>query len=163
MRPALAAAAMPVLAATMATGAGAADEPAYRDDRSDPAAIVASYYNAIARHEYARAWSYFGDEKPVADYLAFVAGFAATAGVTAVLGTVRTEGAAGSVYGAVPVAIAATAADGETTVYAGCYTTRQLQPAAQEPPFRPLEIVAGKLARSEGALDAAVPGDCPAP
>lgn len=156
---------LPALAALLgiAAPAAAADEPPYRDDRSDPAAIVASYYNAVARQEYARAWSYFGEQKPIADYPAFVAGFAETAQVTAVLGTVTTEGAAGSIYGAVPVAIAATGTDGTVTVFAGCYVTRQLQPAVQEPPFQPLEIVEGKLARSASAVEAAVPAECPPP
>ncbi len=141
----------------------AAEPPPYRDDRSDPAAIVASYYNAVTRQEYARAWGYFGDTKPVADYPAFLAGYATTASVELVLGTVTTEGAAGSLYGTVPVAIAATGPDGAVTVFAGCYTTRQVQPAIQEPPFRPLEIVEGKLHPVDGPVAGAVPADCPAP
>jgi hypothetical protein len=75
---------------------------------------------------------------------------------------VTTEGAAGSVYGSVPLAIEATTADGETRVYAGCVTTRQLQAAIQEPPFRPLEIVRAHLEPAEAPLDAAVPADCDA-
>ena len=74
-----------------------------------------------------------------------------------------TEGAAGSIYGSVPVAIAATGTDGATRVFAGCYTTRQVQPSIQEPPFRPLEIVEGALAPVEGPLDSALPTGCPAP
>lgn len=141
----------------------AADEPPFRDDRSDPAAIVASLYDALDRHEYARAWSYFGDAKPVADYATFVRGYADTDRIALRTGEVTTEGAAGSIYGSVPVAIAATGTDGTTRVFAGCYTTRQVQPAIQEPPFRPLEIVEGKLAPTDAPLDAAVPADCPAP
>lgn len=153
-----------VLAAIPATAIpAAADAPPFRDDRSGPAEIVASLYDALDRHEYARAWSYFGEEKPVADYATFVKGYADTESIALRTGAVTTEGAAGSVYGAVPVAIAATASDGTTEVFAGCYTTRQVRPAIQEPPFRPLEIVAGELAPSDAALDAAVPADCPAP
>ena len=118
-----------------------AGTPAYLDDRSDPAAILRSSYNAVARHEYARAWSYYGEPKPAAGYPAFVAGYAATAAVELALGPVASEGAAGSTYATVPVALAATAPDGSVAVFAGCYTTRQLQPAIQDPPFRPLEIV----------------------
>jgi hypothetical protein len=147
----------------LATATAIAEEAPYRDDRSDPAAIVASYYNAIARQEYARAWGYFGAQKPVAHYPAFVAGFAGTAGVTVEIGTVTTDGAAGSVYGSVPVAVTAAGADGKVTVYAGCYTTRQLQPAIQEPPFHPLEILEGKLALAEGTAATAIPSECPVP
>lgn len=154
---------MRLLVLLLAATPALAEDPAYLDDRSDPAAIVRSYYNAVARGEFARAWSYFGDAKPVADYAAFVAGYADTAGVEIALGAVTTEGAAGSLYGRVPLALAATGRDGGTTIFAGCYTTRQLQPAIQDPPFRPLEIVAGRLAAAEGPLADAVPAACPAP
>lgn len=140
-----------------------AEDPPFRDDRSDPAAIVASLYDALNRHEYARAWSYFGDREPVADYAAFVAGYAGTERIALRTGAVTTEGAAGSLYGSVPVAIAATGTDGATRVFAGCYTTRQVQPSIQEPPFRPLEIVEGELSPVAGSLDGALPAGCPAP
>jgi hypothetical protein len=78
------------LAVLLAASPLLAAAPDYRDDRSDPAAIVASYYNAIARREYARAWSYFGEEKPVADYAAFVAGYDDTGEVSLELGVVTT-------------------------------------------------------------------------
>ncbi len=157
---------MPRLALALllaAAPAFAQEPPAYLDDRSDPAAILRSYYNAVARHEYARAWSYYGEPKPAAGYPAFVAGYAATAAVELALGPVASEGAAGSTYATVPVALAATAPDGSVAVFAGCYTTRQLQPAIQDPPFRPLEIVTGHLAPAEGPLAAAVPATCPPP
>lgn len=157
------AAAVLTLPAFLTLAPALADEPPFRDDRSDPAAIVASLYDALDRHEYARAWSYFGEEKPVADYPAFVRGYAGTDSIALRLGPVTTEGAAGSIYGSVPVAIAATGTDGKVTVFAGCYTTRQLQPAVQEPPFRPLEIVEGKLSPAAAPLDDAVPAACPAP
>ena len=155
----------PLIAAILALAATAAvaEDTPYRDDRSDAAAIVASYYSAIDRQEYARAWNYFGAQKPVADFPTFVAGFADTAHVTVEIGPVTTEGAAGSVYGSVPAVVTATAPAGTVTAFAGCYTTRLLQPATQEPPFRPLEIVEGKLARVDPPAAAALPSDCPAP
>ncbi|HVL20423.1 MAG TPA: hypothetical protein VM422_05485, partial [Amaricoccus sp.] len=68
----------------------------------------------------------------------------------------------GSIYGTVPAAVRATSAAGAVTVFAGCYVTRQIQPAIQEPPFRPIEITEGHLARVEatGPLAAAVPTGC---
>ena len=41
-----------------------AQELPYLDNRTDSVALVRSLYNAINRKEYARAWSYYGDEKP---------------------------------------------------------------------------------------------------
>lgn len=138
-----------------------AEEPAYRDDRSDAAALIGSLYNAIDRQEYARAWGYFDDPKPAASFEAFAQGYAGTAGVELRTGASVSDGAAGSVYFEVPVAIRATDAQGGTRVFAGCYVVRQVDPAIQEPPFRPLLIVSGKLAPTEADLDAALPAACP--
>lgn len=153
-----------VLVAAVAVAAAAqapADElPPYLDDRSDPAAIIRSYYNAVNRGEYARAWSYFGDRKPVADYTTFAAGYADTRAVTLVIGPVATEGAAGSVYATVPVAVTATGSDGRIEVFAGCTVTRQVQPAIQEPPFRPLEIERATLHPADAPAGTALPARC---
>jgi hypothetical protein len=151
---------VPGAAFLLLAAVAAAEPPAYRDDRSDPAALVGSYYNAIARREYARAWSYFGDAKPVADYAAFTAGYADTAAVEVLTGAVVSEGAAGSIFATVPVALAATGADGAVRVFAGCYVTRQIQPSIQEPPFRPLFIERARLRPATGALAEALPARC---
>lgn len=150
-----------VLLAIAPAAALAQEPPPYLDDRSDPAALVRSLYNAVSRGEYARAWSYWGDAKPVADYDRFAAGYADTRSVAVALGAVATEGAAGSIYATVPVAIEATEADGTTRIFAGCIVTRQIQPAIQEPPFRPIEIDHARLAQAVGPLAAAIPADCP--
>ena len=142
------------------TPALAQQPPDYRDDRTDAAAIVASYYNAIARHEYARAWGYFGETKPVATYDAFAAGYADTVSFDLKLGAVAGEGAAGSLYETVPVAFAARRGDGSVKVYAGCYTTRLLQPADQDPPFAPLHLEQSSLHEATGPLEAALPASC---
>lgn len=148
-----------VLALLLAGPAFAQQLPPYIDDRSDPASLVRSYYNAIARQEYARAYGYL-DSPP--EYPAFTKGYADTASVELALGPVTSEGAAGSIYGTVPAAVRATSTSGTVTTFAGCYTTRQVQPSIQEPPFRPIEITAGHMARAEsaGALGDAVPKDC---
>ncbi len=150
-----------VLAAGLLAAAGAAAEPpAYRDDRSDPAALIESLYNALNRQEYARAWDYFGETKPTASYEAFVQGYAGTESVELRLGEITSEGAAGSVFSQAPVAIRAREAGGATRVFAGCYTVRQVDPSIQEPPFQPLQIESGKLAPASGELEAAVPAGC---
>lgn len=61
---AFAAVAAPALAAS----------PGYLDDRSTPEAVVASFYNAIGRQEYTRAWSYYEDGQGVPAFKAFVSG-----------------------------------------------------------------------------------------
>ncbi|WP_246333190.1 hypothetical protein [Aureimonas mangrovi] len=149
-----------LLALHPGASAVAQDVPVYKDDRSDPGALIQSLYNAIERREYLRAWSYF-DEGVVADPERFSAGYEQTAHVRLKLGEVTGEGAAGSLYGSVPVAVEATAEDGTVSVFTGCYETRQVQPAAQiEPPFSPIRIIAGKLEETTASLDSAV-GDCP--
>ena len=71
------------------------------------------------------------------------------------------EGAAGSTFYYVPVAIAATGADGSEKVFAGCYTARLVNPRIQEQPFRPLHIEKGSLKPADAAIDEAVPEQCP--
>lgn len=133
-----------VLALSLAAPLAQAQQAPYRDDRSDPAALVESLLNAIGRHEYARAWSYW-ETPPVGSYADFVAGYAGSTLIDHRLGPVTIEGAAGSLYGTVPVVLKAREADGREVAYAGCYVTRISSPAAQEPPFRPMVIVAGRF------------------
>ena len=87
----LAAAFVPVLAAPLA-----AQETPYMDNRSDAASLVRSLYNAVNRKEFARAWGYFGDEKPSKDLEAFIKGYEGTERVLVETGLITEEGAAGS-------------------------------------------------------------------
>ena len=125
------------LALAVATNAAFAQEPGYLDDRSTASALVKSLYNAVNRHEYARAWDYYGDAKPAKDFEAFVNGYAATERVDLKTGNVASEGAAGSTFYYLPVAILSVNTDGSEKVFAGCYTARSVNPQIQEPPFRP--------------------------
>jgi hypothetical protein len=137
-----------------------AAEPDYVDDRSDAAAVIRSFYNAVSRREYARAWDYFGEGRPAASFEAFVAGYETTDRVDVETGAVSEEGAAGSVFFRVPVAIRATATDGTEKVYAGCYTLRQVNARIQEPPFQPILIEEGSLQPSSVELVDALPASC---
>ena len=154
------AAAAPPARAQGAINADRSDPQIFRDDRSDPASIVSSLYNAINARQYARAWSYFGQKKPVVSYKAFTAGYADTRHVTLRIGDVTLDGTAGTTHGKVPVAIRAEKQDGSRTVYGGCYLTSQLDPDAQTPPYQPLRIDSGKLVRKDLALDQAIPLSC---
>ena len=150
-----------LFASVLATASAGAAEPAHLDDRTDATSLVRSLYNAINRHEYARAWDYFGDEKPAADFAAFAQGYEATAEVKVLTGSLASEGAAGSTFVYVPVAILSIDTDGGEKVYAGCYTARFVNPQIQEPPFNPLHIEKGSLQAVETAFEDSVPAQCP--
>lgn len=134
--------------------------PDYLDDRSKAASVVGSLYNAVNRGEYLRAWSYFS-ENDAPDYETFRNGYEATSRVRVKTGEETSEGAAGSIYYSLPVAVEATADDGSVEVFTGCYQLRLVQPAVQEtPPFRPLGIEEGRLEKSDTSFDDAA-GNCP--
>lgn len=151
------------MALSCSTLAAVAQEQAYVDDRSDGPALIRSLYNAINRQEYARAYSYFGDQKPPGDYSSFVRGYAKTVDVQVITGTVTSEGAAGSIYSPVPVAVKSTEKGGKVHVFAGCYITRIVNAAVQEPPFTPLHIESAELEQVNGPFEEAVPKVCHSP
>jgi hypothetical protein len=133
-----------VIALGLSAPAFAQDEPDYLDDRSTPEAVISSFYNAINRAEYARAYAYFGqDDAPEYDSWEF--GYSDTSHVEVSFGQSAQEGAAGSMYWTLPVKLDVTATEGQHSYFAGCYTLRLAQPAIQAPPFEPLHIIEGKL------------------
>lgn len=99
-------------------------------DRSVKGAInvVRRYYAAINAGDYDTAYAQWGESGPPGQtYDDFVSGFAQTARVTVdVTGTVRPEGAAGSVYATVPVSIHAQRTDGRTQQFDGHYVVRRV-------------------------------------
>lgn len=135
-----------------------AQTAAYVDDRSDPAALVRSLYNAIDRHEYARAWSYFV-EPPAASFAAYESGYDDTEHVEIRIGAVTSDCGAGTCRSEVPVILRATDTAGRETVFSGCYLVSAVNAGAQTPPFRPLGIVSGRLAIADPAA-ADFPTDC---
>ncbi len=114
------------------------------DDRSSPESLIRSLYSAINNHEYARAWSYYGDA-PAKDFATYRKGFENTEHVDVLVGEVSGDGAAGSTFFNVPVAIRAKDAKDTASYFAGCYVLRQVNAAAQEPPYTPLHIESAKL------------------
>lgn len=146
--------------AMLSAGAAIAAEPPYLDDRSDAAALVRSFYNAINRQEYSRAWDYFDEMKPARDFNSFVSGFEETSEVEVETGEAGAEGAAGSTYFNLPVAIRARNKDGSEAIFAGCYTAKLANPQVQEPPFTGLRIEKGELKPAEGSLAEALPASC---
>jgi hypothetical protein len=131
-----------VLTALLAAlpAASAQAEARFMDDRSTPTALVASLYNALNRHEYLRGWSYFHDGA-AAPYAAFRDGYQDTGSIDVNFGDPQSEGAAGTIYTRVPVAIRAHRLDGTQAYFSGCYTVAQVQPAVQDlPPYIPMLI-----------------------
>ena len=124
-------------------------------------AVIQSFYNAISRQEYARAWSYYTDGQGVPKFDAFVSGYADTASVKVSFGQAEGEGAAGSTYWTLPVSLDAVSAKGKHSYFAGCYTLRLANPGVQAaPPFRPLHIVEGHLKSAKGAGKGFAPAKC---
>ena len=140
-----------LLAALVVTPVFAQDQPDYLDDRSTAEAVIRSYYNAIDRHEYARAWSYFG-ASAAPEFGGWAKGYSDTASVAVSFGEMAQEGAAGSTYYTVPVTLDVSRTDGTSAKFAGCYTLRLVQPANQaEPPFEGIHIEDAKLHEAKPA------------
>jgi hypothetical protein len=147
-----------LIGATGAVLATHAAEVPYKDDRSSAVAVVNSFYNAINLGQYARAYGYFG--KGPQAYPDFKAGYAKTKSVKLLTGKAQAEGAAGSVYYSLPVAIDAVDTAGKHSQFAGCYQVRLVQPGIQEPPFNPLHIETASLKPAKGKLEAILPKTC---
>jgi hypothetical protein len=129
--------------------------PAYLDDRSSPEALLRSYYNAITRKEYARAYSYWDAEAAAAElppYAQFRDGYAKTTSAQISTGPVSQGGHGGVLDYAVPVRITATTSAGERQGFVGCYHVRLIRPALQAaPPFQPLRIASAHLGTIDGS------------
>ena len=115
----------------------------YLDDRSTPESLIRSLYSAINLHQYGRAYDYFA-EAPAKDFATYAMGFESTDHVDLLVGQAGGDGAAGSVYYNMPVALRSKARDGTLSYFAGCYTIRVIN-ADQDPPYRPLQIQSHKL------------------
>lgn len=118
----------------------------YQDDRSTATGLIESYFNAINRKEYLRAYSYWRTpEASLGKYENFAAGFRQTARVKVRLGEIGEGIAAGQVYYSVPILIKALTTTGEHQRFIACYVLQLSQPASQGlPPFMPLGIARGK-------------------
>jgi len=137
----------------------ASAEPPYLDDRSTPETLIRSLYNAIDRKEYARAYAYFGNP-PAKTVEAYAEGYADTENVEVIVGAPSEDGAAGSIFYSLPVAIRARNTNGEEHVFAGCYDFRFVQPSVQTNPYTPLMIERGRLEPTEIFSAEAFPASC---
>lgn len=107
------------------------------ENRDSPVALLASYFNAVNRKEYARAYRYWGT--PPGNLAEFARGYADTESVQLIVEPPTViEGAAGSLYVEIPAVIVAQHRDSRQQTFAGCYTLRK---SNLHPPDIPKEDV----------------------
>ena len=133
---------------TPAPGGTANSNPAagnYIDDRSTPSQLIVSFYNAINRQEYSRAYGYYANpSSALGAFDAFANGYKNTVSVGITFGQLTSEGAAGSIYFTVPAILTANESGAIQSTYAVCYVIKQPQPANfGAPPFHPMSIQSG--------------------
>jgi hypothetical protein len=149
----------PAVTATTTATPGDYSATAYLDDRSTPAALIFSFANAINRHEYLRAYSYWQDAGSYLGSLeSFTSGMENVTNETVTMGQVVAEGAAGSSYYSVPAAVTDLLEGGGTNKYAVCYVLRMPQPGNYgAPPIQPMHFYQQtKLTVDAGISDANV-------
>ena len=132
-----------------------ADLP-YYDDRSSPQTLIFSLYNAINRREFSRAYAYFGS--PPAETLdAYASGFNQTKLVQIATGSTFEEGAAGSAFATIPLAIRSVMDDGGESVFAGCVMARRANPLITNENFRGWHIERTAIRLSSKAFEQSLP------
>src|SRR5258706_16448371 len=77
--------------------------PNYFDNRGNAVVALQSYFNAINRREYARAYGYWESAAAVGPFAAFQAGYADTQSVLLTTGAVTGDAGAGQRHFTVPV------------------------------------------------------------
>ncbi len=116
-------------AAQPASGGNIPLPPAY-EDRTTDVGLLQSYYNAINRRDFQRAYNYWENHTAAppngsGPYQAFAQGYATTASVVLNLGKPVTQGAAGSIFSDVPTVLIARQSDNSIQTFYGCYTVRR--------------------------------------
>jgi hypothetical protein len=129
----------------------------YLDDLSDPVEVLRSYFNAINRREYVRAYTYWemnAAASQLPPYDQFAQGYQDTSSVQLTTGQVNSEAGAGQIYFSVPVTLISRTTAGITQNYVGCYRLHLSQPANYgAPPFMPLGIISANLKQTANGSD----------
>jgi hypothetical protein len=94
-------------------------------NQGSPLDLISSYYDAIARHDYVRAYQYWPGGAPGQTLDQFAQGFAGTANIGVVVGlSFHIGAAAGSTYAHTPLLITATDW-GASQLFVGCMVARK--------------------------------------
>lgn len=127
----------------------------YLDDHSTPFQVLRSYYNAINRQEYVRAYSYWSDSN-TQPYAKFEQGFKDTVSVELYTGQLYGGVAAGTTYYQAEVSLKSRLSNGTSQTFAGCFSFRFGNPANYgTPPFRPMLIDKAKMQQLNGNANTA--------
>lgn len=146
-----------------------AQDAPYMDDRSGALEIVSSYFNAMNRREFARAWSYWREGGLGTNFEDFVEGYDEVTSSQFRLGKVIISSSpdeAESVISAVvfyrvPVVVAYNFGPDWSETLRGCFLLKLASPAVQSPPFVPLQIEMAMFELLEDArFDDVKPDDC---
>jgi hypothetical protein len=93
-------------------------------DQNTPVDLLASFYNAVNRQEYERAYGYW--ESPPSPYDQFAQGYADTASVQLIVQLPAfVDAGAGNLHAAIPTVLVAMKRDGSQQTFVGCYTTHK--------------------------------------
>jgi hypothetical protein len=117
----------------------AGELPFYEQRMGSGTQLLKSFYNAINRKEYERAYSYYEgapnpDASLAAPYPQWVQGYANTASVTLAVGKETVGAGAGNIFASVPVVITATQKDGSKQVFSGCYILHRVNVGISQNP-----------------------------
>jgi hypothetical protein len=131
----------------------------YLDDRSDAVQVLRSYFNAINRHEFLRAYSYWETTAASASLPSleqFTAGYSDTLEVKLTVGQVIEDAGAGQFHYRVPVTLVASTTTGQTQTFVGCYVLHISNPGIQGTmPFQPIGIITANVLQVNSAANAA--------
>ena len=131
----------------------------YLDDRSTPSQVIVSFYNAINRHEYLRAYNYWATpDTSLGSFNAWASGYSDTASVDLVFGQITGDPGMSQVYYTIPVVLKVTKTNNAHTNYAACYVVHEASPDVYgAPPISPMGIARGSAQPSNiNASDASV-------
>jgi heat shock protein HslJ len=125
----------------------------YLDNRSTAQVVLRSLVNALNRHEFLRAYSYWRpDAAQLPPFEQFEQGYSTTQSVQIIIGTVSSDAGAGQLYYSVPVILVSRTTGGARQTYQGCYVLHLVQPAIQDtPPYQPLAIQSASIRQVSGS------------
>jgi hypothetical protein len=129
----------------------------YVDDRSGPAQLIESFANALNRHEYLRAYSYWepAAQAQLPAFPQFAQGYANTQAVSVTFGTIASDAGAGQFHYTVPATLKVATADGKRQTFVGCYRLHLANPGIQAPPFQSLGITSATMKGVDEGADTA--------